>query len=157
LADGEHRRRHFTERETALGRTIPFRLLVALPIEKGPAGTKGAQTVTTIRANCPSCGDVQLKASDLTVRVCSDDDQGSYCFRCPGCDRAVAKDASRRIVDLLVSSGVRMQVWRRPAELLEPHDGPAFTPDDLLDFHLLLRQDHWFGEVHEMVRRTTPH
>ena len=112
--------------------------------------------MTTIRANCPSCGDVQLRASDLTVRVCSDDDQGSYNFRCPGCERAVAKEASRRIVDLLVSSGVRMQVWRRPAEMFESHTGPSISPDDLLDFHLLLRNDDWFGDVHEMVRRTSP-
>ncbi|MDQ1455834.1 MAG: hypothetical protein QOH28_1454, partial [Actinomycetota bacterium] len=41
--------------------------------------------VTTIRANCPTCGDVQLTADDLTVRVCADDERGSYCFRCPDC------------------------------------------------------------------------
>ena len=52
--------------------------------------------VTTIRANCPTCGDVQLTADDLTVRVCADDERGSYCFRCPDCRQAVAKEASRR-------------------------------------------------------------
>lgn len=66
----------------------------------------------------------------------------------------VAKDASRRIVDLLVGSGVRMQVWRLPAELLEVHPGPTLTPDDLLDFHLLLETDAWFESVAEAVRRT---
>jgi hypothetical protein len=110
--------------------------------------------VTTIRANCPSCGDVQLKASELTVRVCSDDERGSYCFRCPDCRRAVAKDASRRIVDLLVSSGVRMQVWRLPAELHEAHHGDAFVPDDLLDFHLLLQEDGWFDRLAEHIDRS---
>jgi hypothetical protein len=109
--------------------------------------------VTTIRANCPSCGDVQLKASELTVRVCSDDERGSYCFRCPECRRAVAKDASRRIVDLLVSSGVRMQVWRLPAELHEAHNGSPFVPDDLLDFHLLLQGEEWFEQLAELVDR----
>ena len=98
----------------------------------------GDGAVTTIRANCPSCGDVQLTADDLTVRVCADDERGSYCFRCPDCQGAVAKEASRRIVDLLVSSGVRMQVWRLPAELSESRVGAPLTPDDLLDFHLLL-------------------
>jgi hypothetical protein len=88
--------------------------------------------------------------------VCSDDESGSYCFRCPACERAVSKDASRRIVDLLVSSGVRLQVWRRPAELLEMHDGPSLTPDDLLDFHLLLRQDDWFDQLTEVVRKSLP-
>lgn len=108
--------------------------------------------MTTIRANCPSCGDVQLKAPDLVVRVCSDDERGSYCFRCPECERPVAKDASRRIVDLLVSSGVRMQVWRLPAELSERHDGPSITPDDLLDFHLMLQSDGWFEALAADVR-----
>jgi hypothetical protein len=107
--------------------------------------------VTTIRANCPSCGDVQLTAGDLTVRVCADDERGSYCFRCPDCRQAVAKEASRRIVDLLVSSGVRMQVWRLPAELNESRIGPPLTPDDLLDFHLLLQEDGWFDSLSEQV------
>jgi hypothetical protein len=100
---------------------------------------------------------VQLKASDLVVRVCSDDERGSYSFRCPDCQMPVAKDASRRIVDLLVGSGVRMQVWRLPAELHEVRSGPTLTPDDLLDFHLLLQRDGWFDEVAEAVRRTIDH
>jgi hypothetical protein len=110
--------------------------------------------VTTIRANCPSCGDVQLKSSDLTVRVCSDDERGAYWFRCPDCQMPVAKEASRRIVDLLVGSGVRMQVWRLPAELQETRGGPAIQPDDQLDFHLLLQTDKWFGELETEVRRS---
>ena len=65
----------------------------------------------------------------------------------PGLPRAVAKDASRRIVDLLVSSGVRMQVWRLPAELAESRVGPPLTPDDLLDFHLLLAGGDWFEQL----------
>jgi hypothetical protein len=110
--------------------------------------------VTTIRANCPSCGDVQLTSDDLTVRVCADDERGSYCFRCPDCRRAVAKEASRRIVDLLVSSGVRMQVWRLPAELGELRTGAPLAPDDLLDFHLLLQTDDWFDGLAAEVRRS---
>lgn len=112
--------------------------------------------VTTIRANCPTCGDVQLKAIDLVVRVCSDDEQGSYAFRCPACEKAVAKDASRRIVDLLVSSGVRLQVWRRPAELLERHDGAPLTADDLLDFHIMLEDEEgWLGKLTELRGETS--
>ena len=117
---------------------------------------EGVLLVTTIRANCPSCGDVQLRAGDLTVRVCSDDEQGSYCFQCPTCAQAVAKDASRRIVDLLVSSGVRMEVWRLPAELSEVRHGDPLSPDDLLDFHLLLGRDGWFDDLEAMVRRSMP-
>jgi hypothetical protein len=114
----------------------------------------GDEAVTTIRANCPSCGDVQLTADDLTVRVCADDERGSYCFKCPDCQGAVAKEASRRIVDLLVSSGVRMQVWRLPAELSETRVGEPLKPDDLLDFHLLLTGDDWFEDLEVEVRRS---
>ena len=119
-----------------------------------PTATGTGTEVTTIRANCPSCGDVQLTADDLTVRVCADDERGSYCFRCPDGEGAVAKEASRRIVDLLVSSGVRMQVWRLPAELTESRVGEPLTPDDLLDFHLLLTGDDWFEELAVEVRRS---
>jgi hypothetical protein len=103
--------------------------------------------MTTIRAQCPTCGDVRLTAGELTVRVCSDDDHGSYRFRCPGCDAPVAKPASAHIVELLVSSGVRLEMWRRPAELLEHHSGPPLTPDDLLDFHVALERPDWLDEL----------
>jgi hypothetical protein len=120
----------------------------------GHRSQEGLSTVTTIRANCPACGDVQLRASDLVVRVCSDDESGSYTFRCPTCTVAVAKGASKRIVDLLVSSGVRMEVWRLPAELTESRTGPALSPDDLLDFHLILEGDDWFSDLENLVRGT---
>jgi hypothetical protein len=49
-----------------------------------------------------------------------------------------------------------MEVWRLPAELNETHVGPPLSPDDLLDFHLLLGEDGWFDEVEAMVRRSMP-
>jgi len=109
------------------------------------------RAVTTIRATCPTCGDVQLKTSDVTVRVCADDNRGSYCFRCPDCGFGVAKEADSRIVDLLVSSGVRMEVWHMPAELWEPKAGTRLSYDDLLDFHLLLQRDGWFEQLTSSV------
>lgn len=106
--------------------------------------------MATIRASCPDCGDVELTTADMTVRVCSEDQRGAYAFRCPSCEMAVTKTAEPRIVDLLVSSGVELQVWRLPAELREPHPvGPAFTHDDLLQFHELLQQDGWVERLCE--------
>ncbi len=99
--------------------------------------------MATIRATCPACGDVRLQSTQLIVRVCSDDDSAAYRFRCPNCEDQVSKPASGRIVDLLVAAGVRMEVWQLPAEVREHHDGPPLDLDDLLDFHLLLRQDGW--------------
>lgn len=112
--------------------------------------------MTTIRASCPSCGDVQLEPSDLLVRVCADDNEGSYCFNCPECGYGVAKDASPRIVELLVSTGVRMDVWRLPAELGEAKAGPRLTHDDLLDLHLMLQEPGWFDHLVALVDDGTP-
>jgi hypothetical protein len=113
--------------------------------------------MTTVRAQCPACGDVQLQIGDLTVRVCSDEEiPSAYRFRCPGCDRTVHREASPRIVDLLVSAGAPHETWNWPAELSEHRAGPPLTPDDLLDLHVLLEDDTWFEQLVALVRRTTP-
>jgi predicted RNA-binding Zn-ribbon protein involved in translation (DUF1610 family) len=104
--------------------------------------------MATIRASCPECGDVELTTADMTVRVCADDQRGSYAFRCPSCAMAVTKSAEPRIVDLLVSSGVPMQTWTLPLELSEPRPiGDPFCHDDLLAFHELLEQEGWLERL----------
>lgn len=108
--------------------------------------------MTTIRASCPECGDVELTVEDVTVLVCAEDNSGSYAFRCPDCEIAISKPAEGRIVDLLVSSGVRRSTWHLPAELFEPRAvGAPFTHDDLLDFHLLLEAGGWFDRLAAQV------
>ncbi len=107
----------------------------------------------TIRATCGDCGDVELTTADVTVRVCLEDNSGSYLFRCPACNMAVVKPAEPRIVDLLVASGVELSTWRLPGELFETRSGDPLTHDDLLDFHALLfdEDDGWFQELSSMV------
>ena len=63
------------------------------------------------------------------------------------CLLAVSKPAEQRIIDLLVSSGVRMSLWSLPAEMREPRGGKAFTWDDVLEFHDLLETPNWFEAV----------
>jgi hypothetical protein len=109
--------------------------------------------MATIRASCPDCGDVELTSRDMKVRVCADDNSGSYAFRCPSCRMAVTKAAEQRIVDLLVSSGVTAQVWHLPAELSETRVGPNLTHDDLLEFHELLQSTGWFSDLCAMVEQ----
>jgi hypothetical protein len=102
---------------------------------------------TRIRASCDECGDVELRVDDVVVRVCIDDDAGSYVFRCPSCEMSIVKHAEPRVVELLVASGVEVTAWSMPAELSERPVGPAFTHDDLLDFHELLESDDWQREL----------
>lgn len=110
--------------------------------------------MATIRASCPSCGDVELTTKDVSVQVCSATNQGSYSFLCPVCRLAVSKQAEARIVDLLVSSGVRLSVWHLPAELDEAHEGPAISYDDLLEFHFDLQSDNWVDHLTPGVGQT---
>ena len=107
--------------------------------------------MATIRASCRDCGDVELTVHDMTVRVCAEDNKGSYAFRCPRCRMAVTKAAEPRIIDLLVTAGVQLDVWRVPAELRERHDGAPVTHDDLIAFHELLESDSWFTTLTGLV------
>lgn len=109
--------------------------------------------MATIRASCPDCGDVELSTADVTVRLCTDDQRGSYVFRCPICKLMVSKQAESRIVDLLVASGVRLQTWQLPLEILERPIGEPFSHDDLLAFHELLEGDEWFEVLRDSVER----
>jgi hypothetical protein len=111
--------------------------------------------VATIRASCPTCGDVELTTRDVGVQVCSTNNQGSYSFRCPHCRLAVSKPAEARIVDLLVSSGVRLTVWHMPAELDEPRDGAKISYDDLLEFHFQLQQEGWQDQLMAWTKENT--
>jgi hypothetical protein len=109
---------------------------------------------TLIRATCNDCGDVEMGTADLTVRVCEDTEAGTYVFRCPVCTAPVVHHAARPTVDLLVSSGCRLEVWNVPAELGERPGGPPFTHDDLIDFHDTLHGANWFGALLEAHRNS---
>ncbi|MCJ7436594.1 MAG: hypothetical protein MUP97_02375 [Acidimicrobiia bacterium] len=110
--------------------------------------------MTSIKAECPRCGAVRLGPHDVTVRTCAADGTGAYRFRCPACATAAVHEASPAICALLRQAGCAEEVWHLPAELTERRLGPALTPDDLLDFHLLLRGDDWPERLQAVNRDT---
>lgn len=98
------------------------------------------RTVATIRATCPTCGDVELSSDDMQVLVCSSDQSAAYSFQCPECLVMITKPTDHRVVDVLVSSGVALRSWDIPAEVTEIHSGPPVSWDEILEFHLLLNE-----------------
>jgi predicted RNA-binding Zn-ribbon protein involved in translation (DUF1610 family) len=103
--------------------------------------------MTTIRTTCPRCGEVDMGPEDISLSVRSNGHEGSYRFTCPSCTDDVEKRADRKIVALLVSAGVDIDDPQPQApahpELFDDHGsptptGPAFTTDDLIEFHYLL-------------------
>lgn len=96
--------------------------------------------MTTIKASCPGCGEVELTSADVRLMVCSHAPLSYYAFTCPGCSDDVRKPADDHVISLLMSGGVRATVWELPAEVLEPKEGPVLSYDDLLDFALMLAE-----------------
>jgi len=115
--------------------------------------------MTTIRTTCPRCGEVDMGPESILLSVRSNGREGSYRFTCPECEDAVEKRADRKIVALLVSAGVDIDrgdgfVSHHPElfdevrqdDLEQGPPGPAFTPDDVIEFHYLLEDDAYIRE-----------
>lgn len=112
-----------------------------------------------IRATCDSdsCGDIEIHSRYVTARVNRDrPDICSYNFVCPCCSTTVLKVSKPRVIELLVTAGVKLVFWSDPEERAEINaiDGPELTHDDLLDFHNFLEEgEDWYKELAEMDDR----
>jgi hypothetical protein len=94
--------------------------------------------MTTIKASCPCCGDIDLTPPQVRLVVCSVPVWSYYTFTCTTCRDEVRKPAAPEIVKLLRTGGVVAETWTVPDEALEEHTGPAIGYDDVLDFALWL-------------------
>jgi hypothetical protein len=103
--------------------------------------------MTTIKATCPGCGEVDLTADDILLRIGASRTVNTYGFTCPACGDFVQKPADDRIVRLLLSGGVVPVPVHVPAEALEIHYGPPISHDDILNFHEMLDSEDWFEQV----------
>lgn len=106
--------------------------------------------MTTIKASCPGCGDVELTPAQVRLVVCTVKSWSYYAFICTQCQDEVRKPAGRDVVALLISGGVVAEPWTVPSEALEEHHGPALTYDDVLDFAL------WLGSADLVAAAAAP-
>jgi hypothetical protein len=126
--------------------------------------------MTTIRARCPHCGEVDMTPDAIELAVRGDTGTGSYRFICPACLTMVQKMADRKIVDLLSSVGVSVSpaaaaslldgseartersttaLFEMPFEPRRPTEAgrSPLTYDDLISFHFLLEDDEWLADA----------
>jgi predicted RNA-binding Zn-ribbon protein involved in translation (DUF1610 family) len=108
--------------------------------------------VATVRASCPSCGDIETTTKAVQVLRCETTGTVAYAFVCPECRLRVAKGATEHVAAILVEAGVPVTCWELPAELDEPKIGYPISHDDLLAFHSALSQPGWL-EVQVSVLR----
>jgi hypothetical protein len=100
-----------------------------------------------IETTCPSCGAITCEVTRFELWLCAQGAASSYGFTCPRCAKRVSRHAGDDAIQILISKGVRPRAFELPAEMLEAHDGPPITIDDVLDLHLALEQDDWFGRL----------
>ena len=98
--------------------------------------------MTTIKATCPVCGDVDLSPADVRLTVAEAAGWATYTFKCGSCLDLVEKTADDEVVALLSSAGVHID--RVPGEVLETHTGKPVSYDELLDLALWL-------ETHDVI------
>lgn len=105
--------------------------------------------MTTIKATCPTCGDVDLTPEDVIVTIASELGWSTYTFVCANCCDSVCKPADDDIVQLLTGAGVRVERIVVPLEYVESRTQAAtsrpITSDEILDFAL------WLGVVEDVV------
>jgi hypothetical protein len=103
--------------------------------------------MTTIRARCPRCGEVDMDPDAIMLSAEAEFGAGTYLFVCPACLEPVEKRADQKVVELLRSVGVRVSGSSGVGGDEAPDRGrqvssePPFTYDDLLSFHFLLEDD----------------
>ncbi|MCD9623077.1 hypothetical protein [Rhabdothermincola salaria] len=98
--------------------------------------------MATIRATCPTCGDVELSTADVQVRVSATERRSSYAFVCPRCETTVVKPAEPRTIDLLLASGVAYELSMPTVEVADHEAGGApITSAELQGFQSLLGDD----------------
>lgn len=110
--------------------------------------------MTTIKASCPCCGDVDLTPPQVRLVVCSVEDWSYYAFTCGTCRDEVRKPAAPQVVALLTSGGVRAERWVVPAEALEEHHGAPIGHDDVLDMVLALQDLDVVAELASLGERS---
>ena len=99
-----------------------------------------------IRVTCEGCGAVTvIPANHILALAAPGETSGSCLFLCPICRRLTVRSAGAGELEVAIAAGVSnaWEAGRSPRVA----DLPPFTPDDLLDFHLLLADDEWFAQL----------
>ena len=94
--------------------------------------------MTTIRSTCQACGDVELSTSDIALELTGAGDAGSYRFSCPTCLSMQVRPATRRVVSILLATGVSYQITLGASPI---------TEIEIDGFIEMLDDDDWFSRL----------
>jgi hypothetical protein len=94
--------------------------------------------MTTIRTTCQACGDVELSTSDIALELTGAGNAGSYRFSCPQCLSTQVRPATRRVVSILLATGVSYEITLAAAPI---------TEEEISGFAQMLDEDDWFSRL----------
>ena len=94
--------------------------------------------MTTIRTTCEQCGDVELTTKDVALELVGHGDQGTYRFECPECRSVQRRPATKRVVSILLATGVAYEITVERA---------VITEGEISRFVEMLDSDDWFNEL----------
>lgn len=87
-----------------------------------------------MQVECRFCGEVSVPVASVRCALESrSSDQGLCELACPICSRRITLRADAAVVGLLFLEGAGTIAGSAPFEFLEPHAGPAFSWDEVLD------------------------
>jgi len=98
--------------------------------------------MATVRTNCPTCGLVDLSTVRIRIQPGPVGHASTFTFNCPVCGKLVAKAANLGLLRFKKNDATRIKIsnnFLRSSNVKVR--GPAFTYDDLLDFHFQLDSD----------------
>src|SRR5213593_2501113 len=81
---------------------------------------RGGSEMVIIKTTCPSCGEIDLTAEKVQLRIALGGTGSSYAFDCPRCTDRIRKPADGRV------GGTQHQGGHRPGS--SPHPYPCGQP-----------------------------
>lgn len=96
-----------------------------------------------IQADCPWCGEVAMSPTGYRCAPVPDNAVGLSRFICPICSREIFAPLSAAAARTLLLLGAQPLTGSLPYELLESHEGPAVSWNDVLDLHNALESTCW--------------
>jgi hypothetical protein len=109
----------------------------------GQAGDQ-ERAVTRVRVTCSDCGDVVVRAPQVTATVVGEHG-GCFAFPCPLCRRREARAAAGRVLEVLVASGAVLQFVPDAASLERQPQTAPMTEADAARAVEMLDDEAWFA------------
>lgn len=106
-----------------------------------------------VEVACDHCGLVRLGIKKFSLFVDSKTSDSFFTFACPSCGKLNKYVADDYIVEVLTFNGVLPHIWEPTLEAMEKKEGPPLNYDDLLDFHIELKDTEWIEKVIKSLKK----